>query len=189
MFDNVIQFPRKPAEMSDFDKCNEGFLTDEERAIAAENLSRNYAEQRAREALHRGNGREISLEAFAARMEYQAHRQKPTPNAEGVHVGDLFYGSWGYEQTNVDFFQVVALKGKHTAILREIGRDYIGGYAMQGNVRPCRDAFISEETYTVRTKMCDFYNPPQLRLNHPTASGHLLERIDDDREIGYSSYY
>lgn len=189
MCNNVIQFPGKPAEMSEFDKLNEGFLTDEERTTAAANLAQHYAEQRSRESLYRGNGREISLETFAARMEYQARKQQPTQNAEGVHVGDLFYGSWGYEQTNVDFFQVVALKGKHTAVLREIGRDYIGGYAMQGNVRPCRDAFISDETYTVRTKMCDYYNPPQLRLNHPTASGHSLERIDDDREFGYSSYY
>ena len=38
----------------------------------------------------------------------------------GVKVGDLFYTSWGYEQTNVDFFQVIALKGESSAIVREV---------------------------------------------------------------------
>ena len=37
-----------------------------------------------------------------------------------VQVGDIFRTSWGYDQTNVEFFQVVEVKGKH-AILREIG--------------------------------------------------------------------
>ena len=52
---------------------------------------------------------EIDLETFAALADYLASSKQPTQNAEGVHVGDLFYASWGYEQTNIDFYQVVAL--------------------------------------------------------------------------------
>lgn len=184
MADNVIMFPS--AAMV---KLDSGLLNDEERALADENRSRIYADQTAREAAHRGGARELSLEAFAARVDYLRRKQLPTPNADGVHVGDLFYGSWGYEQTNVDFFQVVALKGQHTAILRRIAGDYIGGYALQGNVRPCRDEFIGDAEYTVRTKLSDYFDPPRVTVKHPTASGHSLDPIDDDREIGYSSYY
>lgn len=187
--DKIISFPHKPETMSMFDKLNEGYMTEEERAAAVANLERHYAEQRAREAAHRGNAREISLEAFVARLDYQERRRQPTQNAEGVHVGDLFYGSWGYEQTNVDFFQVVALKGKHTAVIRKIAGEYIGGYSLQGNVRPCRDQFADDETYTVRTTLCEYFNPPQVRMKHPVAHGHTLEPIDDDREVAYSSYY
>lgn len=32
-------------------------------------------------------------------------------NKYGVKVGDIFCSSWGYEQTNVDFYQVIALAG------------------------------------------------------------------------------
>ena len=35
---------------------------------------------------------------------------KPT-EAKGVKVGDVFAMSWGYDQTNVDFFQVVEIVG------------------------------------------------------------------------------
>lgn len=41
-------------------------------------------------------------------------------NELGVKVGDIFYMSWGYEQTNVDFFRVEKLRGKKQVILREV---------------------------------------------------------------------
>lgn len=37
-----------------------------------------------------------------------------------VKVGDLFYSSWGYEQTNVTFFQVIELIGKKSVRVREV---------------------------------------------------------------------
>ena len=182
---NIIAFPATRVTRIE----NPLGLTEEERQQAAENLAAHYAEQAAREAAHRGNGRKISLETFAARLAYQARRQEPTPNADGVRIGDLFYGSWGYEQTNVDFFQVVALKGNHTAIIAKIAGDYVGGFCMSGNVRPCRDEFIDGEQYTIRTKTVEWFGTSRVMLKHPTASGHTLSPITDDKEVGYSSYY
>lgn len=37
-----------------------------------------------------------------------------------VKVGDLFYSSWGYEQTNTTFFQVIELVGKKSVRVREV---------------------------------------------------------------------
>lgn len=45
--------------------------------------------------------------------------------AHDVKVGDVFYTSWGYDQTNVNFFQVIALKGKCSAIVREVALERI----------------------------------------------------------------
>lgn len=45
---------------------------------------------------------------------------KTVENELGIKVGDIFEMSWGYEQTNVDFFQVVALKGKTQVIIKEV---------------------------------------------------------------------
>lgn len=50
---------------------------------------------------------------------------KPTEKAQkvnkfGVKVGDLFHASWGYDQTNNDFFQVVALVGESSVRVREV---------------------------------------------------------------------
>lgn len=41
-------------------------------------------------------------------------------NKYGVKVGDLFESSWGYEQTNVNFFQVIALVGESSVRVREV---------------------------------------------------------------------
>lgn len=41
-------------------------------------------------------------------------------NKFGVQVGDIFSASWGYEQTNNDFFQVVALVGESSVRVREV---------------------------------------------------------------------
>lgn len=56
-----------------------------------------------------------------------AENGKPTKTAKaekvnkyGVKVGDIFSASWGYEQTNVDFFQVIALVGESSVRVREV---------------------------------------------------------------------
>lgn len=41
-------------------------------------------------------------------------------NAYGVKVGDIFHASWGYDQTNNDFFQVIKLCGKKSVRVREV---------------------------------------------------------------------
>lgn len=41
-------------------------------------------------------------------------------NKFGVVVGDIFSASWGYEQTNNNFFQVVALAGKESVRVVEV---------------------------------------------------------------------
>lgn len=41
-------------------------------------------------------------------------------NKFGVCVGDIFVCSWGYDQTNVDFFQVVALAGESSVRVRQV---------------------------------------------------------------------
>lgn len=43
-----------------------------------------------------------------------------TQNELGIKVGDIFYMSWGYEQTNVDFFRVKELRGKTQVVLQEV---------------------------------------------------------------------
>lgn len=49
-----------------------------------------------------------------------APKKAETVNKYGVKVGDLFRASWGYEQTNNDFFQVVELVGTSSVRVREV---------------------------------------------------------------------
>lgn len=62
-------------------------------------------------------------EAFQARrasIEAAAKRKADVIAAgPGLEVGDILYTSWGYDQTNTEFFEVVAMSGK-MATLREV---------------------------------------------------------------------
>lgn len=46
-------------------------------------------------------------------------------NKYGVHVGDIFMASWGYDQTNVNFFQVIKLVGKCSVRIVEVTPEVI----------------------------------------------------------------
>lgn len=39
---------------------------------------------------------------------------------KNIKVGDIFSMSWGYDQTNVDFFRVKAKRGKTQLIVQEV---------------------------------------------------------------------
>jgi hypothetical protein len=61
-----------------------------------------------------------TLEAHKARQQYMAERAATRKAfVHSVKEGDIFRTCWGYDQTNVEFFEVVEVKGKH-AILREV---------------------------------------------------------------------
>ena len=50
----------------------------------------------------------------------KATKKAEKVNKFGVQVGDIFESSWGYEQTNNTFFQVVALVGETSVRVREV---------------------------------------------------------------------
>jgi len=60
-------------------------------------------------------------------------------------VNDVLSSSWGYDQTNVDFYQVTRLVGKCMVELRQIGsaREYTGG--MSGTCTPCMNQFLTNK--------------------------------------------
>lgn len=67
-----------------------------------------------------------------------------------IKPGDVLYASWGYDQTNIDFFQVIATTGKTVTfrpIMSELTSD--GAEYMSGRVLPKKNAFSKDcETYT-----------------------------------------
>ena len=61
-----------------------------------------------------------------------------------LKVGDILNTSWGYEQTNVEFYQVVGLKGK-SVLLREVGKSKEYTQSMSGQTKPIQGLFIGDE--------------------------------------------
>lgn len=67
-------------------------------------------------------------EIRAKRKEERKIREKK--EAEHVKVGDIFVDSWGYEQTNVQMYQVVDKPTASTVVVREIGTQIVEGSEM-----------------------------------------------------------
>ena len=65
---------------------------------------------------------------------------------ESVKEGDIYVASWGWEQTNIDAYQVVAKKGA-TVTLREIAVSSVEGTEsfMSDQCVPVKDSFIGGE--------------------------------------------
>jgi hypothetical protein len=58
--------------------------------------------------------------SLAAKAKRAAEDAAARAKGHGCEVGSIFVCSWGYEQTNVDWYQVVELRGKSTVVIRQI---------------------------------------------------------------------
>lgn len=72
-----------------------------------------------------------------------------------LKVGDILVSSWGYDQTNIDYYQVVRVVGAHSVEIRQLVNKSHGedGF-MTGLVSPVRDHFKDEPML----KRCDAGN-------------------------------
>lgn len=68
----------------------------------------------------------------------------PSPAELNVSVGDIFYGSWGYDQTNVNFYEVTGLTGASVRI-REVGQVQVGDSGPSESVMPDKGNYIGPE--------------------------------------------
>lgn len=87
-----------------------------------------------------------NMEAAAARkLERIAERRAKMAQPHALKVGSILRNSWGYDQTNIDYFQVVRLIGARMVEIREIGSMREGdGYGGTGRCAPTPDAFIGK---------------------------------------------
>lgn len=75
----------------------------------------------------------------ALKAQRRAERSAP----HDVKVGDVFLCSWGYEQTNIDYYECTKVLGAMIEI-REIGCESVDTLFMQGKSVPSPGKFIGE---------------------------------------------
>lgn len=109
-------------------------------------------------------------------------KERAAAAAAKLEVGAIFVDSWGYEQTNIDFYEVVAKPSAKTVIVREIAcRTEEGSemsHGMADNVFPVRGAFIGPEM----KKRIDSYG------GFKTSSFSSARPADEGRSY-YRSWY
>ena len=65
--------------------------------------------------------------AIATHAQWKAERtEKSAAARKSVQVGDVYRTCWGYDQTNVEFFEIIEVRGAY-AVLREIASASEGG--------------------------------------------------------------
>jgi hypothetical protein len=66
-------------------------------------------------------------------MEQSSERKKNrAPAVRELKVGDVLSCSWGYDQTNIDYYLVQELRGKNSVVIVEIGSTREGTEYLQG---------------------------------------------------------
>jgi hypothetical protein len=85
-----------------------------------------------------------ALQRTATAKTNRRAERSATPNS--FVIGDVLKAVWGYDQTNVDYYEVVGLAGKQTVVLREIAGSSVNDTDMTGYVVPCPGKYIGEPT-------------------------------------------
>lgn len=104
-----------------------------------------------------------------ANAENKAMRQmaKQKANAEFINpykAGDIYYSSWGYEQTNIDWYQVTRVDGK-TVYIRPIAAHVQETGFMTGPSEPVRDHFTGPEEKKIVQISVDYYGKPVISIS------------------------
>lgn len=104
-------------------------------------------------------------------------------------VGDILCNSWGYDQTNVDFYQIVKTSGKSVWIKRIAGEIVPGSEGfMSANVKPIKDNFLSDEVMRKTIQVAVGMDPKKATAYIPSKFGHLSLYDSGDKGV-YSSWY
>lgn len=96
-----------------------------------------------------GRIRSAKIRKLESKVAKKAASESPNP----AKVGDILCASWGYDQTNIDWYEVVEVVGKSTVKIREIGAKQIPGDHpwATGECSPVKGSFLDKaETLTRR---------------------------------------
>ena len=73
-------------------------------------------------------------------------RAEENKRPHSFEVGTILSSSWGYDQTNVDFYQVVNIVSKRTIEMRAIAQEKKCDAIDSGTTIPMKDKFIGDVT-------------------------------------------
>jgi len=74
-------------------------------------------------------------------------------------VGDILKGHWGYDQTNIDYFEVVAVKGKMLEIQQLAQARSGDGYGGSSKCVPLPGEYKNSKVYRVRAQQNGVKSP------------------------------
>ena len=125
-------------------------------------------------------------ESLTARAERRAAQAKATSEwVNPLTVGQILYTSWGYDQTNVDYYVITRASGKRVWV-REIAGRYVetGPMALAGKSEPELPVrFLENRPETLHIARYDGYKGASLNIKGHSAGPHA------EGQVHYESHY
>ena len=118
-----------------------------------------------------------------AKEKYKSDKKiKNKSDLLNVKVGDIFKDSWGYEQTNVDYFQVVAKPSSSFIVVKKINYELIDETVsnMSAYVKPLINSFKNDEELKFKLNGASF-------KSSSFSCANKVENIE--KEKAYTSWY
>jgi len=118
-----------------FGDC-EGYSADRTEAQKILGLARGLERERQKELAKRRAEQRERFESYRAETRSQ------------IEVGSILYTSWGYDQTNVEFYQVVDTYGKWGVVLRQICAETVKATSPDSaRIRPVPDSWATRAVH------------------------------------------
>ena len=118
-----------------------------------------------------------------AKEKYKSDKEiKNKSDLLNVKVGDIFKDSWGYEQTNVDYFQVVAKPSSSFIVVKKINYELIDETVsnMSAYVKPLINSFKNDEELKFKLNGASF----------KSSSFSWANKVENiEKEKAYTSWY
>lgn len=92
-----------------------------------------------------------------------------------IKIGDIFYDSWGYEQTNIDYYEVVAVKGLSVHFRRITGHVTESSF-MSGPKVANKGDFKDEEVHKKMVRF-DYNGEPRFKSSCGSISRASAEQL------------
>jgi len=118
----------------------------------------------------------LSFKEQQKQAKLEARKQFQNP----YKVGDILHHSWGYDQTNCDFYQVVEVKPA-SVVLKKIGSKTVPGSEgfMSDSRLPEKDAFVTEGCHAL-SKYSE-----QITPESPTITKKVSFYVKEDGSLRY----
>lgn len=106
-----------------------------------------------------------------------------------LKIGDVFVLTWSYEQTNVNFFQIIDFKGKKTVVLKRIesNKNYDNyDFSMAGTATPRLGAFYDDQAPFIR-RIIDVNGEPAVKIFQDMRNYAYLH--EEGKSYYFSEYH
>lgn len=131
------------------------------------------------------------IKAFNAKRQAELKQAKASApaktkepiNEKGYKTGDYIYISWGWEQTNIDFYKVVKTTAKSISVLK-VKSEYDPIANMVDNVTPT-DELASFDVFNSKHEEG---KPLRVMTNvaYPSIKDHMIEKWNEQKLVATS---